>query len=179
MGPGEKRERCPHGVPPNVCVLCHPDLRARFEAAGDWCGPHGVPESQCFVCHPDLTFDAPVEAPPGADVAHLSRAGEDVAALAAHAVAGKVTIFDFYADWCVPCRKIDAHVFSLMAKRADLAVRKLNVVSWESPLSRHHLADVSGLPYVVVYGRDQKLVRAIAGLDIASLDAAIAEGAAR
>ena len=25
---------------------------------------------------------------------------------------GKVTLFDFYAVWCAPCRKIDAHVFA-------------------------------------------------------------------
>ena len=31
---------------------------------------------------------------------------------------GKVTLFDFYAVWCAPCRKIDAHLFPLLGRRA-------------------------------------------------------------
>ncbi len=43
-----------HGVPADVCVLCHPKLAKDFKAKGDWCAEHKVPESQCFLCHPDL-----------------------------------------------------------------------------------------------------------------------------
>ena len=71
---------------------------------------------------------------------------------------GKVTLFDFYAVWCAPCRKIDAHVFPLLGQRRDLAVRKLNVVSWETPLAERYLKNVPSLPYVVVYGKDGKKV---------------------
>ncbi len=120
-----------------------PRLIPKFKAAKDWCPEHGVPESQCFECHPDLTFDPLPPLPPGADLVELSRQGEDVPALEAHAVKGKVTVFDFYAVWCAPCRKIDAHVFALLGKRGDLAVRKLNVVSWDTPLAARYLKDVS------------------------------------
>ncbi len=168
-------ERCPHKVPKEVCTRCNPDLVPKFKAAKDWCPEHAVPESQCFECHPDLTFDPLPPLPAGADLAELSKEGEDVPALDAHAVKGKVTLFDFYAVWCAPCRKIDAHVFALLGKRADLAVRKLNVVSWDTPLAARYLKDIPSLPYIVVYGKNGKVVRTVAGLDLAALDKAIAE----
>src|SRR5688572_3245876 len=87
---------CEHKVPQKVCTRHHPELVPEFKRAGDWCGEHGVPESQCLECHPDLTFEPLPALPADADVAWISKAGEDVADLAAHAAAGKVTLFDFY-----------------------------------------------------------------------------------
>lgn len=167
--------RCPHGVPREVCVRCDPSLAPQFKAVHDWCAEHDVPESQCLACHPDLTFEPAPPPPAGADVVHLSKAGEDVPDLAPHTVRGKVTVFDFYAAWCAPCRKIDDHLAALLARRTDLAVRKLNVVSWETPLAAHYLKDAPTLPLVVVYGRNGRRVSAIAGLDLPSLDRAIDE----
>ena len=170
---------CEHKVPGDVCVLCHPELAAKFKAVDDWCGPHHVPESQCFLCHSDLSFEPLPEVPEGADVKKLSASGEDVGDLAEHAVAGKVTVFDFYAPWCGPCRRVDAHILGLVAGGKPIAYRKLNVGTWETPIAKRHLADVPSLPYVVVYGADRKRVAAIVGLDLAKLDQAIADGAAK
>lgn len=172
-------ERCPHKVPKEVCTRCNPALVPKFKAAKDWCPDHGVPESQCFDCHPDLTFEPVPPLPAGADLVELSKAGEDVPSLDQHAVPGKVTLFDFYAVWCAPCRRIDAHVFAMLGRRSDVAVRKLNVVSWETPLAARYLGDVTSLPYLVVYGKDGRRVREVAGLDLEALDRAIAEGGAR
>jgi thiol-disulfide isomerase/thioredoxin len=161
---------CPHKVPQAACTRCNPSLVAQFKTVGDWCGEHAVPESQCFTCHPDLTFDPLPEPPRGADVKRLAQAGEDIGPLAEHATAGKVMLFDFYADWCMPCRKVDAHVYGLLGKSPDLAYRKLNLVSWDSALANRHMAQVANLPYVVVYGRDRQPVGAMMGLDLAALD---------
>ncbi|MDB4971238.1 MAG: Cobalt/zinc/cadmium efflux transporter, rane fusion protein CzcB family [Myxococcales bacterium] len=170
--------RCTHGVACETCVKCHPELAEKFRAAGDWCPEHGVPESQCAICHPEVVRAAP-RAPSGADVQKLVEGGRDVDALEPLVVPGKVTIFDFYADWCGPCREVDAHVFQLLAARSDLAYRKLDIVSWDSPLARHHLvaARVPNLPYVVVYAKNGRRVRAISGLDLAALDRAVEEAA--
>jgi len=171
---------CEHRVPADVCTRHHPHLVAEFKAAGDWCAEHGVPESQCYQCHPDLSFEPLPEAPAGADIIKISERGEDVPSLEAHLAAGKVTIFDFYADWCAPCRKIDAHVLTVMQSRSDIAVRKVNVVSWETPIAARLTAwKVAKLPHVIVYGKDGKQVAAITGFDLAALDKAIADGSAR
>jgi len=172
---------CEHRVPEQVCTIHHPELAARFQAVGDWCPEHGVPESQCFQCHPELTFEAIPPLPDRADVALVVRQGEDLPSLEEHAAAGRVTVFDFYADWCAACREVELHLAKRLNARgdADVAVRKLNVVDWDTPVAKRYLAGVKGLPYVVVYGRDGKKVRSIEGLDLPALDRAIAEGAAR
>jgi len=174
----DPNDRCVHGVPCETCVKCHPELLARFKAAGDWCTEHGLPESQCGICHPEVIVPPP-EAPDGADVQRLADAGQDVPALEPHAVRGKVTLFDFYADWCGPCRRVDEHVFELQRGRTDVAYRKLNIVSWETPLAKHYLAEAPSLPFVVVYGKDGKPAGSMSGLRLDELDRAIAVGAAR
>lgn len=167
---------CDHQVPEKTCSRHHPELVARFKKVGDWCPEHDVPESQCLKCHPGLTFEAPPALPPNADVKWLSMEGEDVPSLAEHLAQGKVTIVDFYADWCVPCRTIDLHVYKLLQQRSDIALRKVNVVSWDTPVAKRYLAAVPSLPYLRVHGRDGKEVKSIAGLDLAALDRAIQDG---
>ncbi len=171
---------CEHKVPEKTCTKHHPELVAQFKRAGDWCAPHGVPESQCLTCHPDLTFDPLPKLPEGADVVWLSRTGEDVPNLDAHAAKGKVTVFDFYADWCAACRKVDGHVYArIAAGDSSLAYRKLNIVEWESPLGQRYLRNVPSLPFVVVYGKDGKRFQTLHGADLAALDAVLADATRR
>lgn len=170
---------CDHNVPEQVCTRHHPELISRFKAVNDWCPEHDVPESQCFACHPDLTFEALPKLREGADLSVLVKNGEAVGDLSQHAVPGKVTLFDFYADWCAGCREIDLHAYKLLNAREDVAVRKINVVDWDTAVAREHLTDVKGLPYVVVFGRDGQLVGNIQGVDLAAIDEAIAQGTSR
>jgi len=176
-GPGA--EFCAHKVPAESCTRCHPELEARFKSAGDWCGPHGVPESQCFECHPDLSFEPLPTLGAGADLLTLAERGEDVPSLEPYLVPDKVTVFDFYADWCAVCRKVDRHVYALLNQRSDVAYRKLNVVSWESPLARRYLTDAPGLPLIVVYGKDGREVATLSGGDTVALDKALSQAGAR
>lgn len=171
---------CKHKVPQQVCTRCNPQLEAQFKRAHDWCAEHGVPESQCLECHPDLTFEPLPKLSATADVKTVSRAGEDVPNLAAHVVAGKVTVFDFYADWCAACRKVDGHVYKRLAGGdTTIAYRKLNIVSWDSPLAKRYLTEVPSLPLLVVYGPDGKKVAELSGAKVEELDAAVAKAAKR
>jgi thiol-disulfide isomerase/thioredoxin len=171
---------CEHKVPAKVCTKHHPELIGQFQRANDWCKPHDVPESQCLQCHPDLTFEPLPKLPDGADVKWLSKGGEDVPTLDVHAVKGKVTIFDFYAEWCAACRKVDGHVYKMIANgNKDVAYRKMNLMEWESPLAERYVRDVPSLPFVVIYGRDGKRFSALYGADLAALDKAVSEAGRR
>jgi thiol-disulfide isomerase/thioredoxin len=118
--------------------------------------------------------------PENADIAWLSRTGEDVPSLDVHAVPGKVTVFDFYAEWCAACRKVDGHVYKRIAGGDPaLAYRKLNIVEWESAIGQRYVRDVPSLPFVIIYGRDGKRFTTLHGADLVALDRAIAEAQGR
>lgn len=161
---------CEHEVPSEVCTRCHPELELEFQAAGDWCGPHELPESQCHTCHPDLDFSPLPPLPDGADVRELTEE-EALSGLEAHIAAGSVTVFDFDAPWCAPCRNLNAHLRLRLAEDPDLAVRRVSVASWEGPVFERYLADQPGLPFVIVYDRRGRRVAALSQFDLAELDA--------
>jgi thiol-disulfide isomerase/thioredoxin len=116
-----------------------------------------------------------VEFADGLDVVKISEHGEAVE-LEPHLSPGKITIVDFYAVWCEPCREVDEHMQTVLAAHDDIALRKVNIVDWDSEVAKQHLKSVPNLPYVIVFGRDGKQLAAISGLDLEKLDAAIAEG---
>lgn len=112
--------------------------------------------------------------PDDLDATQLSE-GEAVH-IEAHAVPGKVTVFDFHAIWCGPCKEVDRHMLSVLRDNDDVALRKLNVVDWDSEVAKMYLRNVPSLPYVVVYGMDGKEVAKISGLQLDEIDAAITQG---
>jgi thiol-disulfide isomerase/thioredoxin len=166
---------CEHQVPAEACVQCKPERAASFKAKGDWCPEHDVPESQCLKCHPDLDFSPPKAPPKTADIAVLVADGRDLPSLDPHRVPNKITVFDFHARWCPPCRKVDEHLYPIVEKRADIAVRKIDVGSWDTPVAERWLRDVPELPYLVIYDKQGKQVATVSGAKLAELDDALAK----
>lgn len=119
---------------------------------------------------PDVTFSREL------DVAWISSRGEEVD-VDEHLVDGKVTVVDFYASWCGPCREIDREMFSILRAREDVALRKINMTDWGSPVAKQYLTKVAELPYVVVYSKSGQRIEAISGLELERLRAAIDRGA--
>lgn len=107
--------------------------------------------------------------PPGADLAVLTKDGSAVGGLEKHRVEGKYTVFDIYAEWCGPCRLVDDRLREIVAARSDVAVRKLNVVDFDTPLARELGPSFEALPYVVVFSPRGKRAD-IQGLDFEKLD---------
>ena len=112
--------------------------------------------------------------PAGADVATLSKDGSAVGRLDKLRVAGKYTVFDVYADWCAPCREVDRRLREIVATRTDVAIRKLNVVDFDTPLARELGPSFEALPYLVVFTPTGKKAEVI-GLDLPRLEKALAK----
>jgi copper chaperone CopZ len=112
--------------------------------------------------------------PPGADVVRLTTDGSAVGPLEKLRVPGKYTVFDIYADWCGPCRLIDERLREIVAERKDVAIRKLNVVNFDSPLAKELGDAFSALPYVVVFTPSGKRDD-ILGVNLIRLGGALSE----
>lgn len=117
-------------------------------------------------------YAAAVEFPEALDLAWISRGGEMVD-IHAHLAADKVTVFDFFAEWCGPCREVDREMRAILETHDDVALRKLDVSDWDWPVAEHYLRRVPALPYVIVYDPSGNRVAAISGLDLEALRAAI------
>jgi thioredoxin 1 len=92
----------------------------------------------------------------------------------AQVVSGKLTIVDFYAPWCQPCHLVDEHLAGLTEERSDLAVRRVDVRSWDSDLAKRFLAGSRALPLLLVYGTDGEKLGEVRGADTAKLDEILA-----
>lgn len=86
----------------------------------------------------------------GLDIETISKRGEDVA-FGEHLAVGKTTIVDFYADWCVPCKVLEAKLVERMRNDDGIALRKVNIFDWDSAVANKYLNEAEGIPYVIIY----------------------------
>jgi thiol-disulfide isomerase/thioredoxin len=92
----------------------------------------------------------------GADVADLGKGGERVDLAP---VAGKLTIFDFWAEWCEPCKDLEPSLVEIARANPNVAIRRVEVIDWDSPVAAQHLTRGGyGLPHLKVYDAKGNLV---------------------
>jgi thiol-disulfide isomerase/thioredoxin len=86
----------------------------------------------------------------GADVADLGKGGARVDLVP---VAGKVTIFDFWAEWCVPCKTLEPVLVELAKKYPSrVALRRIDVIDWDSAVVAQHLTPGGfNLPHLKIF----------------------------
>ena len=84
--------------------------------------------------------------------------------LAKLAVPGKITIIDFYADWCGPCKVLEARLQRYMQAHPNVALRRLDIAHWDN-VAAHQATDLgaTALPYIRVYDAKGKFVTAVTG----------------
>lgn len=121
------------------------------------------------------TYVPPETFEKGLDVSWLTETGAEVDIESA-LVKGKFTVIDFGATWCAPCREVDKRMKRILAARSDVALRKIDVVDWDSPVARQHLRQVDALPYLIVYSPSGKRVAVVAGQKFDELEAALTPG---
>jgi thiol-disulfide isomerase/thioredoxin len=80
-----------------------------------------------------------------------------------HLALGNVTIVDFYADWCGPCKQISPTLEQMARTDPEIAVRKIDIVDWTSPVAKQYKITV--LPQINIYNRAGKLVGTVNGVN--------------
>ncbi|NNF08274.1 MAG: hypothetical protein HKN21_16045 [Candidatus Eisenbacteria bacterium] len=82
-----------------------------------------------------------------------------------HMAKGKITLVDFVAPWCAPCKVLTPKLERLTVERDNIALRKVDLVDWESDASRiaQGKYKVQGLPYVMVFDEQGKLLGTVRG----------------
>lgn len=69
---------------------------------------------------------------------------------------GKMTIFDFYSEYCPPCRKMGPMLKELDEKRGDIVVFKIDInrpevngIDWQSPIARQY--NLGSIPHFIIF----------------------------
>jgi thioredoxin 1 len=90
-----------------------------------------------------------------------------------HLALGNVTVLEFYADWCGPCRMLSPSLEQMAQTDSEVALRKIDIVRWGTPVT--HQFDVNSIPQVNVYNRAGGLVGTVRGADFDSVKKYVAQ----
>ncbi len=96
------------------------------------------------------------------DVKAITKPGEMVD-IYKHLVPGKITVMDFFATWCGPCRKADEFFGELLTQRNDIALRKMDIVDWDSDIAKHYLQDATEIPYMIIFDAEGNELTRLSG----------------
>lgn len=92
-------------------------------------------------------------------------------------VPGKITVFDFTAKWCGPCRIYTPKVERLLLKYPNLAVREADILEWDSDLGKQLTSEyqMPSLPFTLVFDDRGKLLGTVIGNNIEELEAIVSK----
>ncbi len=90
-----------------------------------------------------------------------------------HLALGNVTVVEFYADWCGPCRLLSPSLEQMVSSDPEVALRKIDIVRWGTPVSQQF--NIHSVPQVNVYDRGGRLVGNVFGVDFDRVKAYVAQ----
>ena len=80
-----------------------------------------------------------------------------------HLAFGSVTVVDFYADWCGPCRRLSPSLEQMARSDPEIALRKIDIVNWRTAVVQQF--NIHSIPQVNIYNRSGQLVGSVVGVD--------------
>jgi thioredoxin len=75
---------------------------------------------------------------------------------------GKITIVDFYADWCGPCKHIGPILEKIAEGNSDITLQKVNIDK-QRDLAKEY--NVTAIPHIFIYDKQGSQVDDILGSD--------------
>jgi thiol-disulfide isomerase/thioredoxin len=90
-----------------------------------------------------------------------------------HLAFGNVTVVDFYADWCGPCRRLSPSLEQMASSDSEVALRKIDIVNWRTPVVQQF--NIHSIPQVNVYDRSGRLVGTVVGVDFEKVKSYVAQ----
>jgi len=93
-----------------------------------------------------------------------------------HVLLGNVTVLDFYAEWCGPCRQLTPSLEQMATTDPNVALRKVDIVNWRTPVARQF--NIHSIPQVNIYNRAGILVGTVNGADIDEIKRDVAQAKA-
>ena len=90
-----------------------------------------------------------------------------------HLVLGSVTVIDFYADWCGPCRQLAPSLEQMASSDPEVALRKIDIVNWRTAVAQQF--NIHSIPQVNVYDRNGRLVGTALGVDFEKVKSYVAQ----
>jgi thiol-disulfide isomerase/thioredoxin len=90
-----------------------------------------------------------------------------------HLALGNVTVVDFYADWCGPCRHISPSLEQMARTDPEIALRKIDIVNWKTGVVKQY--NIRSIPQVNVYNRSGRLVGTVVGADFQKVKRYVAQ----
>lgn len=76
---------------------------------------------------------------------------------------GFITVVDFWADYCAPCKTIEAELMAGIADFPDIVVRKVDVGPGDSDVAKAY--KLGGLPHLRIFDRKGRLRYQLVGDD--------------
>jgi len=90
-----------------------------------------------------------------------------------HLALGNVTVVDFYADWCGPCRRLSPSLEQMARSDPEIALRKIDIVNWRTAVVQQF--NIHSIPQVNVYDRSGRLVGTVVGVDFDKVKSYVAQ----
>jgi thiol-disulfide isomerase/thioredoxin len=90
-----------------------------------------------------------------------------------HLAFGNVTVVDFYADWCGPCRQLSPSLEQMATSDPEVALRKIDIVNWRTAVAQQF--NIHSIPQVNVYDRSGRLVGTVVGVDFEKVKSYVAQ----